>query len=98
MYLRSLIQAACVAAIALGAGLFAFGSYLRPGLDMSNPAQVVRDFGHEDREIHIIASTACGVGIGFMTLGGLGLIVPWVNVLMQKQGGRAESELPVEYK
>jgi len=98
MNLRYLIQAACVLAIALGAGLFAFGSYLDPQLDMSNPAQVVRNLTHEDREMHVIASTACGVGVGFMTLGGLGLVVPWVNVLVQKQIGRLDSEAPSEYK
>lgn len=89
--IRELIQAVCVLAIALGAGLFGFGSYMRPDVEvnMNGPAAFVeqRQISESDWEI---AAICTGTGIGFITLGGLGLVVPWVNVVMSR--GRYASE------
>lgn len=91
--MRYLIQAACVVAIALGGGLFAFGSYLEPRLDPTNPMEAVHSLS-QDRDTHFEASLACGFGVGFMTLGGLGLIVPWINILVFRQDERYDSPPP----
>jgi hypothetical protein len=95
--MRGFIQASCVVAIALGAGLFTFGSYLQPRLDLANPAgaaQVARYFGKQSEDLHIAAAIARGFGTGFMTLGGLGLVVPWVNAFLAHQRVRGSTMLP----
>jgi hypothetical protein len=78
---KYLIQAACIVAMALGGGLFAFGNYLEPQVDLSNPAAAAFQV-EVDRDTHLFASMSRGVGVGFMALGGLGLIVPWLNVMI----------------
>jgi len=99
-------QIAFVVAIALGAGLYTFGGYLEPSLDATNPAEMIRmvqatnpaemmrmvqDRGRSEE--HYIASAARGFGIGLMTLGGLGLVVPWINMLLGRFVGR-ETRVP----
>lgn len=89
--IRGIIQAACVLAIAIGAGLFAFGNYLRPDFNPTNPAEFMQSFDQHD-QTRLMASTASGVGVGFMTLGALGLTVPWLNVLLNRQRDPSEPE------
>jgi hypothetical protein len=92
-YVTAHWQIAFVVAIALGAGLFSFGGYLEPPLDFSNSGEMARLFQQHGRsEEHYIASTARGFGIGLMTLGGLGLLVPWINVLLGRLVGRDSGE------
>ncbi|HEV8062202.1 MAG TPA: hypothetical protein VGP68_20150 [Gemmataceae bacterium] len=93
--MRNFIQGVCVFAFALGAGLFAFGTYLQPELNFTNvnPVEFTRFFDHMN-EYRIGASIARGFGIGFMTLGGLGLIVPWVNVLLTRERSRVVATPP----
>jgi len=88
---RDIIQIVSVAALALGAGLFAFGRHLDPPLISGDAAAVAQSFAsHEDDDERLwSASVACGTGIGFMTLGALGLAVPWINTLVAKQHERA---------
>lgn len=87
--MRSLVQVVCVAALALGAGLFAFGGYLDPQPGLRSPDDVARFVGRfSDRDDRMMASIARGFGIGFMALGGLGLVVPWVNTLVAGAGRR----------
>jgi hypothetical protein len=87
-------QIAFVVAVALGAGLFAFGGYLEPSLDATNPAEMMRMVHDRVKsEEHYIASAARGFGIGLMTLGGLGLVVPWINMLLGRLVGR-KTEAP----
>jgi hypothetical protein len=82
--MRGFLQAICVFAIALGAGLFATGNYLEPRIDPSNVAEFSRFFQYRNDE-RIASSVLRGCGIGFMTLGVLGLVVPWINVLVYRQ-------------
>jgi hypothetical protein len=76
--MRYLIQAVCVVAIAFGGGLFAFGSYLEPRFDAGDPLKAMHSMDMNN-DTHLWASTARGVGVGFLALGGLGLAVPWIN-------------------
>jgi hypothetical protein len=82
--MRYILQAVCVVAIAIGGGLFAYGSYLIPRPDPANPMDAIHSF-NVDKHTREVASAARGVGIGFMMLGGLGLIVPWVNIAMTRR-------------
>jgi Na+/H+-dicarboxylate symporter len=80
--MRGFIQAVCVLAIALGSGLVAFGSKLEPQFNVADPAALVQFLNSYQRgDEHLIASLTSGVGMGFLILGTLGLIVPWVNKL-----------------
>src|ERR1700676_3033748 len=89
--MRGFLQVVCVMAIALGAGLFAFGNYYEPRLDLNDPAKIanyMNDYGRAGSGDRIAASLARGFGIGFMTLGVLGLAVPWVNLLLLRKRER----------
>jgi len=91
-YVTAPWQIAFVVAIALGAGLFAFGGYLEPSLDAISPVEMMRTVHDRVKsEEHYIASAARGLGIGLMTLGGLGLVVPWINMLLGRLAGRETS-------
>lgn len=82
--MRGILQAICVFAIALGAGLFATGNYLQPPIDPGNLADISRFLQYRNDE-RIASSVLRGCGIGFMTLGVLGLVVPWINALVFRQ-------------
>src|SRR5262245_35274311 len=86
--MRLLVQGVCVLAIALGAGLFSFGSYQSPRQDSTNPADLARYFDSRNYNERREASATRGVGIGLMTLGVLGVAVPWVNALVFRQRGQ----------
>jgi hypothetical protein len=78
--MRGFIQMVCVLAIAVGAGLLAFGSHLEPQANLLDPSPFARQLDtSENRESHLIASVTCGFGIGLMIFGTLGLVMPWVN-------------------
>jgi hypothetical protein len=77
---RAFIQGICVLAIALGAGLFGFGSYARP--DATNMV-IMQQFNRVE-DTHLMSAATTGAGIGFMTLGSLGLAVPWINFLVSR--------------
>ena len=80
--MRGFIQLVCVLAIAVSSGLIAFGSKLEPQLNLADPATVTRVLdSYRDRDLHMLASVTSGFGMGFMILGILGLIVPWINKL-----------------
>ncbi len=80
--MRGFIQMVCLLAIAVGGGLIAFGSKLEPQWNLADPTTVTRILdSYQDEDQHMIASMTSGVGMGFMILGILGLIVPWVNKL-----------------
>jgi hypothetical protein len=98
--MRGFLQAVCVFAIALGAGMFATGNYLEPRIDPSNVADFSRFLVLQSDE-RIASSVLRGCGIGLMTLGVLGLVVPLINalvfrhhrpeVLAQQDGGQLSS-------
>jgi hypothetical protein len=73
-------QVVLVIAVALGAGLFAFGGYLEPRPDLAAAMGMMPVERGHSTELHVISSGARGAGIGLMTLGGLGLVVLWVNL------------------
>ena len=78
--MRGFVQMISVLAIAMGCGLFAFGSHLEPRVDLANFGDAARFVDPYNRDSqHMIASVTCGFGIGFMCLGGAGLIIPWLN-------------------
>ena len=77
---RGFIQMVCVLAIEEEPDLLAFGSHLEPQANLLDPATLARQFDtFQNREQHEVASVTCGVGIGLMILGTLGLVMPWVN-------------------
>lgn len=76
-------QGLSVLAIALGSGLSAFGSKMEPQLKNLDPAALAQfmNANYQNREQHFTAAITSGVGIGFLILGTLGLVVPWINRL-----------------
>jgi hypothetical protein len=86
---REFIQLVSVIAIAFGAGLVAFARHLDPPLDMANPAAIARSMDHNNKADRQVASMASGVGVAGITLGTLGLVIPWINLYMARQSERA---------
>ena len=92
--MRRFAQAVCILAIAIGSGLFSFGRYLEPPVDLKNPADIVRLMGdYRATDQHYTASICSGVGIGFLILGSLGLTVPWINAWMLRPRVQQPSSL-----
>lgn len=81
--IRLIVQALCVLLIAVGAGLFSFGSYLDPQLDGKNPIELAQQWQYHHRDDHFTASVCRGVGVGLLSLGVLGLIVPAINAIVR---------------
>lgn len=81
--MRSLTQLAGIVAIAAGAGLYAYSQHLDPPLPRAMGGMAAAEMTSTSPHNHEMAATACGWGVGFITLGSLMLIVPWVNVCVQ---------------
>lgn len=81
--MRGFAQMVCVFVIAVGAGLLTFSSKLEPPFNLADPTTLAHhsSMSYEDRGQHLTASIAGGIGMGFMVLGLLGLVTPWVNKL-----------------
>jgi hypothetical protein len=88
---REFIQALAVFAIALGAGLFAFGRHLDPPVDVTNPASVQRAYSIDERT-HASAAVACGLGVSLMTFGALAIAIPWLNDVFARRSSAASQQ------
>lgn len=78
--MRVFMQMVSVLAIAVGAGLLSFSNKLQPPFNPADPTTLTRaSMSYEDRDQLFTASVTGGVGIGFMLLGTLGLVIPWIN-------------------
>jgi hypothetical protein len=75
------LQTLCIFAIAIGAGLLAFGHHLDPPQKSQAPGMAVM---HVDEGVHVAASMACGLGVGLITGGVLGLAIPWMNATLAR--------------
>jgi hypothetical protein len=80
--MNTLGQLAATITVALGAGLFAYSRHLDPPLNVASPAFTMASMS---AHTHEVAALACGWGIGFITLGVLGLAVPWINAYVKRQ-------------
>ena len=78
--MRALSQLAAILAIAAGAGLFQYGRHLDPPMSAVTPASM-RSIGQHD---HQAAALASGWGTAFMALGGLMLVVPWIDMYAKR--------------
>ena len=80
--MRGLIQGVCVLAIAVGSGLVAFSNKLEPQPNLLDPTAMAQIFdSYQSGREHFMAAVTSGIGMGFLILGTLGLVVPWVNTL-----------------
>jgi hypothetical protein len=89
--IRLFVQAVCVQLIAVGAGLFSFGSYLDPQVDGKDPIAAARQWEYHNRDDHFTASVCRGVGVGLLSLGLLGLIVPAINAMVRPSSAAENS-------
>ena len=74
--MNSLAQLASVFAIAGGAGLFAYSRHVDPPLSAATAVASMSPVGQHTRET---AAYMDAWGTGLMTLGSLGLVIPWIN-------------------
>lgn len=79
--MRAISQLAAIIAIAVGAGLFQYGRQLDSPASASTVQIAMRSTATHDHEVSAFAS---GWGVGFMTLGALILVVPWINAYVSK--------------
>jgi hypothetical protein len=86
--MRALSQIAAILAIAVGAGLFQFSRHLDPPMSAATPA-TLRSIGQHDHEA---AAMASGWGTAFMALGGLMLVVPWIDACTKRHCASGSSE------
>lgn len=88
--MRGLMQVACVLAVAIGAGLMAFGSRLQPS-GLSDPLAAMQSLSdYKAVEVRMISSVACGFGTGLVVLGGFGLLMPLAKRFAALDLGRIE--------
>ena len=83
--MRGFVLMVCVFFIAIGAGLFAFGSHLEPRGNLADPATLAHSMGPLRDEHHMTAAISCGTGFGFMILGILGILIPWARGIEFRQ-------------
>lgn len=76
------VQVAAIIAIPIGAGVCAFGRRLGPQPNLVNAA-AEKNVRPQDRDL---SAATCGWGVGIITLGMLGLAVPWFNTVARKSG------------
>ncbi len=96
--MRFLFQTACVIAIAVGVGMLVAGSTAVPYiLVRSGQGEELRlAIPNYDADFyHGLAIGLKGFGSGFLTLGVLGLVLPWIEVIIKAlhppKGGASES-------
>lgn len=83
--MRFLIQSASVLAIAVGVGMLVAGSTAAPYLLVTaeNGQQMALATSNLRGEFyHGLAIGLKGFGSGFLTLGVLGLVLPWIDVII----------------
>lgn len=86
--MRGLLQAVCIIVIAVGGGLLAFSSRYEPPFGIADPAGFPRGtLSYENRNDLLTVSISGGIGMGFLILGSLGLVLPWVNQLESAMSG-----------
>jgi len=78
----SSIQVCCVMIIALGSGLLGFSSKFEPRINFTDSTTLSGfSVSNVSSSEHFIASATSGLGTGFLVLGLLGFILPWMNRL-----------------
>ena len=80
---NSLTQLASVFAIAGGAGLFSYSRHIDPPFNATTPAALVSS--PVSQNTRDVAAAVGGWGTGFITLGSLGLVIPWINSYIRYQ-------------
>lgn len=86
------VQIVSVLAVALGTGLLVAGCAVSPAPRVDSVGQTVHALERAARDaefFHELAAWLKGFGAGFLTLGILGLVVPWANVLVYGRRGGA---------
>ncbi len=90
--MRIIAQVISVILIAVGVGLLVAGGSLTPATQMNLVDQAISSAHRSSRDVefvHHLAIAFKGFGACFLTLGVLGLLVPWANVLFFGRGPEA---------
>jgi hypothetical protein len=83
--MRIFLQIVSVLFIAIGVGLLVAGRSAQPafGVDSSGDPMRAQAWSAHNAEFYVtLAVVLKGTGAGFLTLGILGLLVPWANTLI----------------
>ena len=93
--MRMILQIGCILAIALGVGLIVAGAVHTTADQPKDVGQAVRSLQRSNSQVEEdrrMVTGFFGFGSGFLTLGTLGLVIPWVNVLVHgRRTGVAQS-------
>ena len=82
--LAVLLRIVCVLAMAIGAGLLTAGAQLKiPEVESANPSVAAEYYGGRKDDLRVIPAALYGVGVGLMVLGGVGIVVPWIDALIR---------------
>jgi hypothetical protein len=94
------VQIASVLAVAIGVGLLVAGNSVEPVPLVGSVGQAVHSlerWARDAESFHELAAWLKGFGAGFLTLGILGLVVPWANALVYgRRGGAPPAAEPVK--
>lgn len=91
------VQVLSVVAIGLGVGLLVAGNTASPLAEVERNGEVVwsvRLSSYQMEFYHDLAIALNGFGAGLLTLGLLGLFVPWINAFLERRCRPAPLESP----
>lgn len=91
------VQVLSVVAVGLGMGLLVAGNTASPVAEVESNGEVrwsVRLSSSQMEFYHDLAVALNGFGAGLLTLGLLGLFVPWINAFLERRRRPAALESP----
>jgi len=94
--MRVLFQLAGIVSVALGVGMIVAGCNYSSDLHANGKdlTKLVPQTANEIRDVRYTSTVLLGFGSGFLTVGLLGLIVPWINSCVYRRRSAGPSPAP----